>query len=31
MNMSIKREMIGKKKAAHWLIWVVERIKNRGN
>ena len=29
--MSIEREMIGKKKAVHWLIWVGERIKKRGN
>ena len=29
--MSIHSIMIGKKKAVHWLIWVVERIKKRGN
>ncbi len=31
MNMSIKKIMIGKMKAVHWLIRVVERINKRGN
>ena len=31
MNMNIKRVMIGKMKAVHWLIWVVEKTKKRGN
>ena len=31
MNMNINSVMIGKKKALHQSLWVVERTKKRGN